>query len=108
MKNKLTLLRAYLRSALDIIKILPQSISDGFDEMRWSRDVAYVAGPTCLQYGLGCEPRSHPNIWPFVRIPEKDDSEKPAAAIVEKVEEVLTPPHEVESLAKARAARKGK
>lgn len=69
---------AHWSMALAAIKALPGSIRDGFNEMHWVREIAYVEGPTCIQYAV--EPRSHKEWWPMSRAsdqakePDKEDA----------------------------------
>lgn len=50
-RNDLAVLGTYIRKRLD--------------EARWAREVAYIEGPTCIQYSA--EPHSHSENWPMTR-----------------------------------------
>lgn len=71
---------------------------DRLDEHRWSRQIVYVAGPTCIQYAV--EPHSHKDQWPMKRaeLPLSEACRATLEAVVEK----LDPPSNVRRFKKER------
>lgn len=96
MLNKVT---AYFQNAfLKVVRTI-YLVPELWDEMKWSRSVAYVSGPTNIQYPV--VPISHADRWPFARIVKPDTA---------TVKQPVTPPKKdatVTELKTPRRARNG-